>query len=268
VTAAIIVEARMGSRRLPGKHMRPLLGKPMVVRMLERLMRSKKADVICLATTERPEDEVLEHWALDLGLACYRGSVDDVLGRVLAAARSVGADVIAEITGDCPLADAALIDQAIDRHSVGDADYVANILDRLTYPVGFDVQVYPTDLLAEVDRLCSDPDQRVDVTPYIYGHGETFRLVNLDAPEALRRPAYRLCVDYPEDFAVIEQVFRALYPSNPTFGVVDIIGFLDQQQALATSNLFMPNALACPSSAGHALHETAPGSGMDTRQAS
>ncbi len=268
MTAAIIVEARMGSRRLPGKHMRPMQGKPMVVRLLERLVRSEAADVICLATTERPEDEVLEHWALELGLACYRGSVDDVLGRILAAARSVGADVIAEITGDCPLADAALIDQAIERHGAGDADYVANVLDRLTYPVGFDVQVYASDLLAEVDRLCSDPAQRVDVTPYIYGHGERFRLVNLDAPDALRRPAYRLCVDYPEDFALVTQVFQALYPDNPAFSAVDIIRFLDQRPALTTSNVFMPDAFACPTSAGRARHETAPMPGMGAERMS
>ncbi|MDP6953272.1 MAG: hypothetical protein QGF53_11005, partial [Alphaproteobacteria bacterium] len=154
-------------------------------------------------------------------------------------------------------------DQAIDRHGARDADYVANILDELTYPVGFDVQVYATELLAEVDRLCSDPAQRVDVTPYIYSHGERYRLVNLDAPETLRRPHYRLCVDYPEDFVLIAQIFRALYPDNPAFGAADIIGFLDRQPTLTASNVFMPDAFACPSSAGHARHETAPMPGPD-----
>ncbi|MFP6757438.1 MAG: NTP transferase domain-containing protein, partial [Alphaproteobacteria bacterium] len=122
MTAAIIVEARMGSTRLPGKHMRPLSGRPMIARLLERLKRSRAA-TICLATTTRTEDDLLEAWAREAGVSCHRGAVNDVLGRVLGAARHCGVDVIAEITGDCPLADPALIDQAIHRHAKGDADY-------------------------------------------------------------------------------------------------------------------------------------------------
>jgi len=248
----------MGSTRLPGKHMRPLRGRPMFARLLERLKRSRAADTICLATTNKSEDDLLEAWALESGVMCYRGSVDDVLGRVLGAARHCDADVIAEITGDCPLADPALIDQAIFRHDLGDADYVANILDRLTYPTGFDVQVYRTDLLAEVDGLCLDPDQRVDVTPYIYGHGDHYRLLNLEAPPELNRPEYRLCVDYPEDLAVISEIYDALHPTKAEFGALDIVAMLDARPELAQRNTLVSDAFACPDSGGAAVHERMP----------
>ena len=258
MTAAIIVEARMGSTRLPGKHMRPLRGRPMIARLLERLKRSRAAATICLATTTRSEDDLLEAWAREAGVVCHRGAVDDVLGRVLGAARQCGAEVIAEITGDCPLADPALIDQAIRRYAKGDADYVANILDRLTYPIGLDVQVYGVDLLAEVDRLCLDPAQRVDVTPYIYGHGDRYRLVNMDAPPQLCRPRYRLCVDFADDLAMIAEIYDALYPAKEDFDTGEIVALLDRRPDLVACNASVSDPFACPESGGAAIHELMP----------
>lgn len=258
MSVAIIVEARMGSTRLPGKHMRPIRGRPMIARLLERLKLSRTADTICLATTAEVEDDLLEAWARELDVVCYRGAVDDVLGRVLGAARECKADVIAEITGDCPLVDPGIIDQTVRRHGSGDFDYVANVLDRLTYPTGFDVQVYRTDILAEVDGLCVDPAQRVDVTPYIYGHGDRYRLLNLDAPPALNRPEYRLCVDYPDDLSVVSEIFDTLYPTNPNFAALEIIGTLDDRPDLVRRNTHVPDPFACPDSHGAAVHEVMP----------
>lgn len=247
----------MGSSRLPGKHMRPIAGRPMIAWLIERMMAARQADVVCLATTEDRADDVLEDWATALGAACHRGSIDDVLGRVLGAARALGASRIVEITGDCPLADPHIVDAAIRRHQAGDADYVANILDALTFPIGFDVQVYATDLLAEIDRTCTDPDRRVDVTPDIHANGDRFRLVNLTAPPDLHRPRLRLCVDYPEDLAVVRAVAERFGGIGPAVTARRIIGFLDGDADLGASNTFMADAFACPSSADQARHETA-----------
>jgi spore coat polysaccharide biosynthesis protein SpsF len=252
---AAIVESRMTSRRLPGKNLKPILGRPMVSRLMERLRRSALIDVVCLATSVDASDAPLETVAKAEGVACHRGSLEDVLDRVLAAARSVEADAIVEITGDCPLADPGIIDAAIRRYQRGDVDYVINVLDRLTFPVGFDVQVYGVSLLAEVARLASDPGDRVDVTPFIYHHADRYRVLNLLAPPELDRPQYRLCVDYPEDFEVVTAVYEALYPRTPAFTAFDMMAFLDAHPQIARRNTGREDAFGIPASVGPVHHE-------------
>lgn len=252
---AAIVESRMSSRRLPGKNLRPILGRPMVARLMERLRRVALVDVVCLATSTDESDAPLEAVARQEGVACHRGSLDDVLDRVLAAARSIGADVIVEITGDCPLADPGIVDAAIRRFLRGDVDYVINVLDRLTFPVGFDVQVYGVSLLAEAARLATDPGDRVDVTPFIYHHADRYRVLNLLAPPELDRPQYRLCVDYPEDFEVVTAIYEALYPQCPAFTAGDMMEFLDAHPEIARRNTRREDAFGIPSSVGPVCHE-------------
>ena len=261
----IIVESRLSSRRLPGKALRDLAGAPMLARLIERLKRVRLADTICLATSDRPEDAALESLAGERGVACYSGSLDDVLARVLGAADSVAADIIVGITGDCPLADPRIIDQAIARYRIGGADYVANMLDRLSYPIGLDVQVYSRGLLAAVDALCTDPTKRAHVTPYIYLNGERFRLLGLEAPPALERPHYRLCVDEAVDLEVIGEIYRALAPGNPDFGLAEVVAFLDANPALAGRNVDLPDAFACPRTRGPVRRERLPMPDDDAR---
>lgn len=245
----------MTSTRLPGKNLKPILGRPMLDRLLERLKRSRRSHVVCLATSTDPSDDVLEGIAREAGVEVYRGPLEDVLARTLGAARSVVADVIAEITGDCPLIDPWIVDGVIERYAKGGYDYVTNILDELTFPVGFDVQVYAVSLLEEVSKRTSDPRDRADVTPYIYHHPKRYRLLNLRAPAGLHRPRYRLCVDYQQDFDVITEICSALYPQGPVFSAWKIIDFLDGRPDLVARNNWMPNAFECPSSGGAAAQE-------------
>ncbi|MBM4135165.1 MAG: spore coat biosynthesis protein F [Nitrospira sp.] len=249
------VECRMSSRRLPGKHVKSLLGRPMLYRLLERLRRGRCADVICLATSTDQSDETLVRVAEEAGVAAYRGPLEDVLSRVIGAAREVEADVIAEITGDCPLIDPGIVDAVVDRYLKGGYDYVTNVLDELTFPVGFDVQVFSLTLLEEVSRLTSDPQDRENVTSFIYRNPQRYRLLNVRAPRALDRPRYRLCVDYPQDFDLIEQIYRALYPRDPAFTARAIVELLDSRPDLANANNSMPNAFEWPSSGGKADQE-------------
>lgn len=252
---AAIIESRMTSKRLPGKNLKPILGRPMVCRLIERLKLAKTLDAICLATSTDWSDQPLEEIAGREGIACFRGSLDDVLDRTLSAAKSVGADMIVEITGDCPLADPLILDAAVERHRRGDVDYLINVLDRLSFPIGFDVQVYPTALLDEVSRLTQDPYDRNNVTPYFYRNPDRYRILNLFAPPSLDRPQYRLCVDHPEDFEVVSAIYQALHSTDPGFSAFDIIRFLDQNPDLARRNTRREDSFAFPSSGGKARQE-------------
>lgn len=252
---AAIIESRMTSRRLPGKNLKSLLGRPMLGRLIDRLKRSQTLDVICLATSVDPSDAPLEDFAKAEGIRCHRGSLEDVLDRVLNAARSVDADLIVEVTGDCPLIDPAIIDAAVHRFQQGGADYLINVLDKLTFPIGFDVQVYRRELLEEVARATSDPYDRVNVTPYIYHHGEKYKVINLLAPPELDRPRYRLCVDHPEDFEVISAIYTNLLPQRLDFNAYDIVKFLDEDPELARLNTQREDSFGFPESRGGMKHE-------------
>jgi len=252
---AAIIESRMTSRRLPGKNLRPIAGRPMLGRLIDRLKRAQTLDVICLATSVDPSDAPLEDFARSEGIARHRGSLEDVLDRVLSAAKSVRADLLVEVTGDCPLMDPGIIDAAVRRFQHGGVDYLINVLDKLSFPIGFDVQVYPVALLEEVARLTQDPEDRVNVTPFIYHNADRYRVVNLLAPPALDRPGYRLCVDYPEDFAIVSAIYEALLPVKPDFTAFDIVAFLDAHPELAAMNTALPGAFGFPVSRGGARHE-------------
>jgi spore coat polysaccharide biosynthesis protein SpsF len=230
-----IIEARMKSTRLPGKNLRPILGKPMLERLVERLKQAKMLDGIVIATTIDSSDDAIETLASQLGVGCFRGSMDDVLERVLRAAQSVQADVIVEITGDCPFTDPGMVDQAVGRYLASTFDYVGNVRPS-TYPVGFAVQVFATRVLKEVESLTQDPADREHVSLYIYEHPERYRLDNIESGLAEKYHAYRLTVDTPEDFSLTAAIFEALYPSNPEFGLADILAFLDAHPELLELN--------------------------------
>lgn len=230
-----IIEARMKSTRLPGKNLRPILGKPMLEMLVERLLYAKTLDGVVVATTTDPSDDSIEETCNQIGVGCYRGSMDDVLDRVLRAAQAFGADAIVEITGDCPLTDPAMIDETVNiYHSCG-CDYVGNVRPS-TFPVGLAVQVFATSVLEEVERSTHDPADREHVSLYIYEHPERFSLRNVESglPEKYR--SYRLTVDTPEDFAVVSTVFEALYPANPAFGLAEMLGFIDSRPELLDLN--------------------------------
>lgn len=228
------IEARMTSSRLPGKVLLEACGRPLLALMIERLRRAQRIDEIVVATTRDPSSDPIEALARELGVGCFRGPEDDVLARVLGAARAHGADVIVETTGDCPLIDPGVVDRVIGEYLAGGADYCSNTLER-TYPRGMDVQVFATDVLAEVDGLTDDPSDREHVSLYIYEHPERYALrsVRSDRPET---GALRLTVDTPQDLAVVRGVVEALYPADPAFTLDDVLALLAARPALAALN--------------------------------
>jgi spore coat polysaccharide biosynthesis protein SpsF len=230
------IEARMSSSRLPGKVLMDINGQPSLTRQVRRLRLAKKLDDIVIATTTNPADDAIEAWAKSENVACFRGSEDDVLLRVVEAQRSMNSDIVVEICGDTPLIDPAVIDQAITLFEGSDCDIVSNTF-RLSYPQGIDAQVFCLSDLEEVERTVKDPAVREHVSLYFYDHPERYRLVDLIAPPEHTMPKQRLQLDYEEDLALIREVYRQLEPDNgDSFGVGDIAALLSANPDLADLN--------------------------------
>ena len=213
-----VVQARMGSTRLPNKVMRPILGRPMIALLLERLGRAKRLDGVVLATSDAPSDEPLAAFVSSLGLGVFRGSERDVLARYHGAAQMTGADVIVRITGDCPLVDPVLVDAVVEGFTRGAVDYFSNI-DPPQFPDGLDIEVFTAEALARAFSEAVAAPEREHVTPYIRGSGR-FRTANyaLGRDESGRR----WTVDEPEDFEVIEAVFGHFAPRTD-FGWEEVL---------------------------------------------
>lgn len=209
------IEARMKSSRLPGKVLADVGGVPMLAMMIGRLRRSQTISAICVATTDDRADDPVEALARDVQVECFRGSEEDVLARVLGAARAKAADLIVETTGDCPLIDPAILDACVLAYLSEDVHYCSNTLLR-TFPRGLDVQVFSTAVLAEVDSLTQDAADHEHVSLYIYEHPEQYRLRNVPAVGPLRRPDWRWTVDTAEDLEFVRQVVGHLGHSVST----------------------------------------------------
>lgn len=192
----------MNSTRLPGKVLREIGAWPSLELQLKRLKRSQNIDSIVVATTTNVSDDVIEAFAKNHGVSCFRGSEEDVLGRILGAAQSSGGELLVQITGDCPLIAPEVVDQVIDcyRQAAPSVDFVSNAIAR-TFPIGLDCRVFPVAILSEVDRVCDDPIHRVHGSTYIYaGPGsQHYRCLNVSATGNLRHPNWRWTLDTPED---------------------------------------------------------------------
>ncbi len=231
----VTIEARMRSSRLPGKVLKPILGRPMLALMIERLQRARTVDNIVIATTVNAADDPIVALAEELEVDYFRGSEDDVLARVLGAARHFNADVIVETTGDCPVIDPAILDKVVSDYRIGGADFVSNNLEYTT-PRGTDVRVFSTEALAEVDCITNDPADREHVSLYFWEHPEKYRLRNVRTEFPPEVAALRLTVDTPEDFELIRQIYEALYPTKPDFTLADILELFQQHPELPRIN--------------------------------
>ncbi len=230
------IEARMTSTRLPGKVLMPVMGKPMLEYMIERVRRVPGLDEIIVATTVNETDQPIVDLAERLGIGWFRGSENDVMGRVLNAAQAYDADVIVELTGDCPLIDPDIISSVIRCFSQGEADYASNLPIR-TYPIGMETQVFPTSILADAISLTQDPTDHEHVSLYIYSHPERYHIVTVDSGLPRRWHGIRLTLDTVEDFELIHEIFKTFYPSNPQFTLRDILTLLRSRPELLEGNL-------------------------------
>ena len=221
------IEARMAATRLPGKVMFPLAGAPMLQRLVERVRRAKLVDEVVVASTVSPPDEVIADLCGRIDCRVYRGSIDDITQRLLNAAD--GADLIVQLTGDCPLIDPEHVDETVRRLTDAKADYASNSLNGCSFPIGFDVRAFTTEVLRRSADLSDDPVDRVHGSYFIYRNPKLFRLIGWEAPAELHWPELRLTVDEPADYELVRRVFEYLYPMRPDFGAADVVALLRER---------------------------------------
>ena len=214
----------MAATRLPGKVMLPLAGAPMLQRLVERLRRSQRVDDIVVATTTSPPDAVIADLCKRIECRAHRGPIEDITVRLLGAAAD--ADVVVQITGDCPLIDPAHVDETVRLLLDNGADYASNNLNGCTFPLGFDVRCFTVRALRRSADLSDDPIDRVHGSYFIQRHPELFRLVGWEAPDELRWPELRLTVDEPADYELVRRVFEVLYSSRTDFGAAEVVALL------------------------------------------
>lgn len=207
----VVIQARMGSSRLPGKVLLPLAGKPALSHVLERVAAARTVDHIIVATSTLPADDPLAAFCESSGVDVVRGSEDDVLARYLLALDHFPADIVVRITGDCPLTDPALIDELIQAvRSDPRLDYHSNTQAPRKIPHGLDVEVIRAEALRRAGREAQAPEEREHVTPYLYRHPELFEISRADLPIDLS--AHRWTLDTPSDHELLERILLALPP--------------------------------------------------------
>jgi spore coat polysaccharide biosynthesis protein SpsF (cytidylyltransferase family) len=224
-----ILQARMSSSRLPGKVLAPVLGQPMLLRQIERLRRCREIDRLVVATSTDPSDDPVAAVCRDAGVRVFRGSLTDVLGRFVEAARPHAPAIVVRLTADCPLTDPSVVDRVIRFFETSDCDYASNCIVR-TFPRGLDVEVMRWACLEEAAKEAVLPGHREHVTPFLRAHPERYRLGNLSDP--VDRSQLHWTVDEPEDLAFVRLVYERLYPTRPDFATGDILDLIASEPAL------------------------------------
>lgn len=227
-----VLQARLSSKRLPGKVLQPILGKPMLVRQIERIQRATKIDRLVVATSSDLSDDVLAQTCKEYGIDCFRGSLNDVLDRFYQVAVKYGARHIVRLTGDCPLTEPTLIDSVIECHLQERND--ATGADMTCYPDGLDVDVFSFEALQRTWQEACLASEREHVAPYIWNHPELFKLGSLRMKNDWS--ALRWTVDGPEDFIFVTRIYEALYNLKPDFSMIDIWQYVNEHPELMQIN--------------------------------
>jgi len=231
-----IIQARMGSTRLPEKVMKNLQGKTVLEHVIERVKQSKLIDEIIVATTTHERDAVIESEAFRCGVKAFRGSEDDVLSRYYYAAKENDLDVVVRITSDCPLIDPKVLDEIIDFYLKNNYDIVSNggsDLSNRTYPRGLDTEVFSKKILETTFYKARKNYQREHVTPYIYERSKNIYYYKNETDYS----KYRWTLDTNEDFRLISKVYEHLYSGTHNFYLDDIIKLFNQIPELNSINV-------------------------------
>ena len=247
-----LVQARMGSTRLPGKVLESIVNRPMIELLLTRLSQSSEMDEIVVAASEEVQNDKLQSVVESLGFRCTRGSEKDVLNRFYESAKSLKADVIVRITGDCPLVDSGLVDKCIQGYKSSNVDYFSNI-NPATYPDGLDIEVMS---FASIERANNETDSDFDrehVTPYIR-NSDSFSKASMSHTEDLS--SQRWSVDEPEDLVVVTNIFEHFSP-DILFDWKQVLELIKLQPALFTENQQIKNNEGATMGTGQKLYKRA-----------
>ncbi|MFH1873161.1 MAG: glycosyltransferase family protein [Pseudomonadota bacterium] len=220
-----IIEARMTSTRLPGKVLLPAVGRPLLGHLVERLRQVPSINEIVVATTVNAADEPLAEFAGEYGVSCFRGSEHDVMARVLGAGDAAHADIVVNITGDCPLLDPLLTEQTIRMFFNNRCDYATNGHVH-TFPGGYAVQVYRLETLRRSASMTEDAIEREHVTLHMRRHPEIFPHVYLVAPQDQHWPEIDLSLDEEADYLLLKTIFEHFGDANPYFGCRETVALL------------------------------------------
>lgn len=234
-----IIQARMGSTRLPGKVMKLLCGKTVLAHVISRVQACSLVDEVIIATTTSPADDVIVKEAERCGAKWFRGSEEDVLQRYYLAAKEYHADVIVRVTSDCPLFDSDILTQMLNYfHTETDGglhiDYLSNALNCRSYPRGLDAEVFTFSVLEKANQEAHQPYEREHVTPYIYEHPEIFSLHSQIGDEDFSD--YRWTLDTEEDWKLISEIYSALYTDEKIFTTDDVLALLKIRPELVKIN--------------------------------
>jgi len=222
------IEARMTSSRLPGKVLLTANGQPMLHHLVRRLRHVPSLEDIVLATTVNAMDDSLVEFARRSGIRCFRGSEEDVMLRVIGAAESIQTDVIVEITGDCPLIDPLIVEQAIRMFLHNTCDYLGNAVIR-SYPDGMDTQVFRLETLRRSAAMTNDPLDHEHVTLHIRNHPELFPPLHLLAPPDEHWPELGLTLDEQADYELLKKIIEYFDEAHPYFTCREVIALLREK---------------------------------------
>ncbi|MNX53253.1 3-deoxy-manno-octulosonate cytidylyltransferase [compost metagenome] len=230
-----IIQARMGSTRLPGKILLPLGDRTVLEHVVARTRACPLIDEVVVATTTSPQDDALVPALAAMGVSCFRGSEEDVLARYYQAAEHFRADVVVRITSDCPLFDPQVLTRMLEafRGAEPPCDYLSNTLTR-TYPRGLDAEMFTFEALARAHAEAREPYEREHVTPFLYFHPDRFALRDFrgegDASE------HRWTLDTDDDYRLIQALYAALYRPGEIFTTEEALAHLALHPQLALLN--------------------------------
>lgn len=230
-----IIEARMTSSRLPGKVLLPVLGISMLERLITRLRSVSNINEIVVATTTNSQDDIIVELCERLKTQTFRGSELDVFQRVIGAAIFAEAEIIVEITGDCPIIDPNLIEDAVETFKFSKVDYLSNC-EIQTYPAGMEIQVVNLQALVRSYSMTNSLLDKEHVTLHIRKNPELFKHMHITAPLHLHAPELSVTLDERADFELITFIIEQLEPMNFYFGCGEIVNLLKSNKKMATLN--------------------------------
>jgi spore coat polysaccharide biosynthesis protein SpsF len=236
-----IIQARMGSNRLPGKVLMPIMGKPMLWHIVRRVRAVPSIDEVVVAVPSDGANEVLRQFCADNKITLFPGSETDVLDRYYQAARQFEADPVIRITADCPMVDPQLIERLVQMYQIGGFDHIgvaagagAERLGKGRFPDGLDAECFGFSVLARAWREATDPRDREHVTRYIWSNRQLFYCGELTADVVY--PKLRLTVDHAEDFELVTKIYESLYSEREPFLFSDVMKFLEKNPAVVEMN--------------------------------
>ena len=230
----IILQARMGSTRLPNKMLILIEGKTLLEHIIERLKHSKYSKNIILATSDRERDKVLVEHVKNLKVLTFRGSEEDVLDRFVNAINKFNLDIIVRICGDNVFVDPKCIDQIVDYLIKNKLDYVGSFHEN-GWPGGSGAEVITKEALFKINNLCKNIKYREHVTLFAREHQDLFKFYNFDAPLNLLRPNLKLTVDTPEDLNFVRNIYKKLYNQKKFFELNDVINLIDKEPSIVSN---------------------------------